>query len=237
MSEMLSEKLVLLDVDDTCLDMRLASLTYYKACDDMGIASVDQLESAQNLAQKMGDSFFPYKHVSELPDVSHEDLDAIAAQFRKLAMDHGDNFLFPDVPPFLSKLSELEIPTILLTYGDYRWQKLKLDVSGLNILPHIVTNDKAKGKLIASWYDKESKVYKPRDVANRTFLPARLAVESVILFDDKPMSFYGLRPESSSGYFVRRSSQPRPSQTGTLPEGISMYTIQDFSGINLRNLQ
>jgi len=64
---------------------------------------------------------------------------------------------------------------------------------------YLVTNEKNKGKIIASWR-KRNGLYAP---TSRT---DTLGVETVLLGDDKAASFAGI-PDDCGGYLLRRPNE------------------------------
>ena len=75
----------------------------------------------------------------------------------------------------------------IVTYGSDAWQLTKLEAAGLGDIPHIVTHDVAKARLIASWQSPEGFLI-PTLLAGGKPLLAR----QLVFIDDKPISFIGL---------------------------------------------
>lgn len=81
----------------------------------------------------------------------------------------------------------------ILTYGSVKGQTMKIIAAGLHAAPFMITQQKHKGQLIASW--KQDNGY---------HLPAELGdfvAEKVVFVDDRIFSFEGL-PDDVEGYWI-----------------------------------
>ena len=81
----------------------------------------------------------------------------------------------------------------ILTYGSVKGQTMKITAASLQQLPFLITQEKHKGELIASWKQPEG-YHLPEELGGET-------VEQIVLVDDRIFSFEGL-PEASIGYWI-----------------------------------
>lgn len=102
----------------------------------------------------------------------------------------------------------------ILTYGNPLWQHLKLSASGFNRVQRIVTTNKHKGVLIASWQRDDKKFVLPGEFGGGE-------VERIVLIDDKAASFEGFPSEPSHGYQVLDYASALPAQLGDVPGNVT----------------
>lgn len=111
-----------------------------------------------------------------------QETDSIVVE-RFLAKTSNANYLLPGAKELLRFLDDFLIAHGILTYGDSVWQELKLRAARLDQVPYLITDDKAKGRLISSW--NQEGVYR---------LPAELGAgeyQHLMLVDDRIHSFEG----------------------------------------------
>jgi hypothetical protein len=84
----------------------------------------------------------------------------------------------------------------ILTYGSPEGQAVKISASGLS-MPHLITSEGRKGRLLASWY-KEGSYELPDEYGGRA--------DQLVFVDDKIISFAELPAESIRGYWLRTSA-------------------------------
>lgn len=222
----MSETLAVVDFDRTLFNTAVASEAYAEAVSYEGHMSQGELTEVQDYAQHTGVSFDPFDYVRGL-GADQAQLDRITERFYQLVQGrYESDILYDDAMPFMRGLASLAVPTVIMTYGNPEWQQIKLRSVGFDVWPHILTTEKHKGEVIASWLDPETGIYHPREVQNRTLPPyaGHQALRHVVLFDDKAASFRGIPPEAG-GYHLQRAGVPvLPSQQGDIPPQVAVVT-------------
>jgi hypothetical protein len=231
----MSDVLAVIDFDRSTGRTDNLAHAYATAVSYTGHLTETQLIEVQRHAEETGESFDPYSYVRELEGVDQAQLDLITDTFYDLAAgEYRDKILYPGTIALLTQLADLEIPAIIKTYGkDREWQKMKLHATGLDVWPHIITNRKDKGNVIASWRDSVTGMYKPTDIQNPTFWGANQVIRRVLMLDDKSVSFAGLpQDDGSVGFKIRWPDEGElVSQKGDLPPNV--HVIHSLSEIDL----
>lgn len=121
----------------------------------------------------------------------------VISDFLAAAQDHS--YLYDGAKELVEFLHERGVPWGILTFGGQEWQKLKLQVTGLDRFPHLITDQRMKAKLLKEWLRSER-------------MPVRLGsgyVTDIVLVDDKLVSFQEL-PQNAYGILVG----PTPADGG-----------------------
>lgn len=195
-----------LDFDRTLGDVDAALTRFYNAASVLGI-DIEAIKEARKLKENDGGSFNPLEHI---PTVLIPQLE------EQFVAGDGPSILYSDVKPFLANLQDQGIPHHVVTYGDSKWQELKLRASGYRGEATVI-KDKDKGAHISATYSEG--VYK-----------VGFKAKSTILIDDKADAFKSL-PQDCKGYFIQRSGTKLKSQEGELPPHVT--TIRSLSEIVL----
>lgn len=127
------------------------------------------------------------------------------------------NMLLPGAARLLDFFDARDDRYGILTYGNPLWQHLKLSASGFNRVPRIVTTNKHKGVLIASWLHGAGEFVLPGEFGGGE-------VERIVLIDDKAASFEGFPGEPSHGYQVLDYASALPAQLGYVPATVTHVT-------------
>lgn len=124
----------------------------------------------------------------------------------------------PGARDVLKLLSAHKVPYGIMTYGDELWQRAKLQAAGMSGVPALVTAQKEKGKIIASWQQPNGIFRLPAELS----ASASCNVDFITLVDDKAISFHGL-PSGTDGLYVlplEGDAQLR-SQRGSVPSNVT----------------
>lgn len=171
----------------------------------------DVLEAEKREVEASRGSFDVLGHISG--QVAPDTLEQIKEEF--VARSGQTDLLYDGATELFETLERQGAPYLIVTYGGRDWQALKLKAAGLDTRSHLITDQKDKGHLIAGWKHNDSGLYVPP-----TDDGEQLAAKSVMLIDDKPVSFEGL-PEDCSGILVRHNGELlRASQNGEIPGNV-----------------
>lgn len=205
-----------LDLDRCLLDLNETMLRYNELVTQQYSSLGARLDRASRTAVASSDSFDTYKYLAaELGDRAVEDLNAMFVKSVE-----NSSLLNAGAKELIEYLTSSEHEYGILTYGSLRWQEFKLRASGLSRIPHLITDQKEKGRLIASW----------RQPSGEFIVPDQLLAQfgqsgifsSVILVDDKPDSFTGL-PAGARGYLYRNPRyKTLPSQQGGISGAVTI---------------
>lgn len=117
---------------------------------------------------------------------------------------------------------------MFLTYGTTPLQMLKLMCIGFNKHPYIITDERAKGQLIADSRNDEGRY------VFTTMNGLQITATYVELYDDKAPSFKGLptEKEGARGFWILSDEyEALPSQQGEVPANVERHTT--FPKLNL----
>jgi FMN phosphatase YigB (HAD superfamily) len=82
----------------------------------------------------------------------------------------------------------------ILTYGSPEGQSVKIVAAGLDSIPHLITSESKKGRLLSSWYKSGSYELPPEYGGE---------AEELVLVDDKVISFTDFPEANARGYWIR----------------------------------
>lgn len=173
----------------------------------------EQIEAADADVKARGDSFDTASYVRDhLADQGEpEKWEHLTKQF--IHESRSLNMLMPGASELLSYLDQNNCRHGILTYGNPLWQHLKLSAAGFNHIRRIVMTSKEKGQLVASWQQSDGTFVLPHEFGGGT-------VSSIVMIDDKAVSFDGFPGRPSKGYWVLDPDHELPSQQGTVPANI-----------------
>ncbi len=137
----------------------------------------------------------------------------IESEFVDMAL--GEDLLEPGAHELLHALDSRELPYGIVTYGGDAWQRAKIAAAGLLYVPHLVTDQKEKGVLIASW-QREDGYQLPQELAGDDAFARRL-----VFVDDKPFSFWGL-PANVRGICVTPIEDAMEVDMSLLPDNVEV---------------
>lgn len=181
-----------------------------------------QIEKADADVKARGDSFDTASYVRDHL-AAKGDLDKwehLTKQF--IHESHALNMLLPGASELFAYLDERKLGHGILTYGNPLWQHLKLSAAGFNHVPRIVMTTKEKGRLISSWQQTDGSFVVPPEFGGGQYA-------SVVMIDDKAVSFDGFPELPSRGYWVLAPGHELPSQQGDVPANVRR--VGDLMGV------
>ncbi|MEI7918103.1 MAG: hypothetical protein WCH58_01850 [Candidatus Saccharibacteria bacterium] len=183
---------------DRCLGDIESSFDLLKeVVQELSVGSGDSLQTAREGIEATGGSFSALKHLAELnPGM---DLNVVDELFLERAKLQKGNTLEPGAIELIEFLIATNRDFCIMSFGDKKWQMLKINASGLGNVANIIVPSRHKSAYIAKWLNDKQQFVIPADFFHDN-LP-RLAAE-VVLIDDKIMAFDGL-PAGARGYLVQ----------------------------------
>lgn len=173
----------------------------------------EQVVAAHDQMVRKGDSFDTASYVRDhLFDTGEGDRwEELEKRFIHEA--RSLNMLLPGADDLLKTLHEHGERYGILTYGNPLWQHLKITATGFNHIHRIITVNKQKGKLVASWQQADGSFKLPGEYGGGS-------VDRIVMIDDKALSFEGFPQLPSQGYYVVDLENTLPSQQGAIPGNV-----------------
>lgn len=210
------DKFYIVDFDRTLVDSDKLLEVFVEITEQhIGIPK-EQIEAADRDIKNRGDSFDTAGYVRDrlIEDGRREEWEVLEKQF--IHESRALNYLLAGAAELLEWLDSNEKSYGILTYGNPLWQRLKLTAAGFNHVPHIVMQQKEKGKLVSSWLTgDEFKI--PHELGGGQ-------AEAIVMIDDKAVSFKDFPGFPSQGYWVLNPSHELPSQQGSVPANVTRYS-------------
>lgn len=177
----------------------------------------EQMEKANEDIKARGDSFDTAGYVRE--HLYEQDRGDEWNSLKKLYIQECQalNMLLPGAAELIEWLESNDKQYGILTYGNPMWQGLKITAAGFEQTSHIVMVHKEKGRLISSWRDESGIFNLPEAFGGGV-------VDSIVMIDDKAVSFSEYPEEPSRGYWVLDPANELPSQQGNVQENIERCT-------------
>lgn len=197
------EVFYVLDLDRSLVDTdALVVLLQRIIMSELGIDAEEIIDARREYEAQRGVVFDIAEYVMGVMDQRGEDGPAVWQRIKHLFIRAARkrDVLEPGGFELLQWLESRKQKFGILTYGGDTWQLTKMDAAGLISVPHIVTHNEQKGKLIASWQLKDNSFLVPALIAGGR--PAR--ARKLVFIDDKPVSFIGIPPEVESYCAIAR---------------------------------
>lgn len=208
-------RLFVLDLDRTVLDTERVQEALKESLVSQGVVDLVHFDEMQQKDEQAGGSFDTIRYL-----VDHN-IDYVAPIRHFVETYRHENFLEPDADKVLGYLRSYALPYMFLTYGGRRWQRAKLQLSGLAAEPYVITSERHKGHFLADAQQEDGRL-QLEEVQNVS--GGIVEAYRVTLVDDKAMSFTGLERlgEWADGLHVLPSDDRElmPSQRGTLPQRV-----------------
>jgi hypothetical protein len=207
-------ELYLIDLDCTLLDTNRAVDVLISVSEEAGVDK-DLLLQSQAASEASGRSFDIIAYLGK-QGITGRALGSLFDDF--VERGRNEDLLYPDVEPFLEALDMAEQESLILAYGDPRWQLNKFAATRLANRAHLITPRKDKGNLIADWQTVDGGYV----LATTTGVLA--AANTVTLVDDRADSFTGL-PGNCRGFLKRQpDSETTSSLVGEIPENVTIIS-------------
>jgi len=181
-------------------------------CETIETVDITALESARFEIESVGGSFDMLAYVRQ-HTTNEEAYQVLIHAFLIEASQVRDSLFMPGVYELVRYLERQLLPYGIVSFGHQDWQTLKITAMGLGDVPRLIVDQSHKGEIIGTWQASEGFVI-PTALGGGNALMS----ESIVLVDDKAISFAGL-PESARGYWVR-STDLLQSQRGTIPNSV-----------------
>lgn len=220
MTELTSKDSVfyILDFDRTLADSDKLLEVFIEVAEEHSAISREQIEKADRDVKLRGDSFdtasYVRDHLVIADDGQSDEWDRMLKQF--IHECRSLNMLLPGASDLLERLATRGDRYGILTYGNPLWQGIKLTAAGFNHVDHIVTDRKEKSLFIKKWQQADGSFTIPHEFGGGT-------AASVVMIDDKAVSFDGFPGVPSKGYWVVDKGNMLPSQQGEVPENVDWY--------------
>ncbi|MBP9738283.1 hypothetical protein KBD20_01200 [Candidatus Saccharibacteria bacterium] len=199
-----------LDLDRTLSSVEIVMEAIQNVCTEMKL-DYTKIAEQKDLTELHGHSFSLLTTVGSLwPEV----LDEFCTKFKQ--NDHLE-CIYPDARSFLAEAKKLDIPCVIITYGDPLWQSIKMELGGVIQIPHIVCDIPEKSVLLAQYRRGSQFELHTSSGIVRT--------ETITMVDDKPVAFEAIPPGVSGILITRSDSIP------TVPSAIrNINTFDEIIG-------
>lgn len=208
----MTERFFALDFDRTLCDTDkvVQSLESFLEAEYPGLAA--RIHAERQRVEESGGS---YDVVSTLEQDETVSVDAVLEHFVESERAHGRDFLLPGAQELLEAISLNRDGKGIVTYGGEKWQRTKLQLTGLGEESALIIDRKGKGERIASWRDRDGIYHLPKELGGR-------AVDEVIIVDDKPIELKGLpHDQTARGYLIHNADRSLPSQWGEIDDDVT----------------
>lgn len=195
---------------------------------------VTAMESARVQLESAGGSFDMLHYIQNAVQDREMYQGVLAAYLAEAAAMGEESLLQPGTHELFDYLDSRKLLYGIVSYGHVTWQGLKIKAAGLDAVPRLIVSHSRKGEIIATWRTDEGLFQVPSELSRGT----PLVSQSVILVDDKAVSFSGL-PDGARGYWVR-SGELLVSQQGDVPSSVtpveSLYGVVNEETVRLSAL-
>lgn len=168
---------------------------------DLGIVDRQIFKSMREEIELRGQTFSALERIkSHFPSVVLDDVEKLYQERAKL---EPYNLLEPGAIELINYLNSTNRMFCIMSFGDNRWQTIKILSSGIGKVPMVIVPKSQKSKYIRKWRNHITKKF----VVPKGFFADNLSKEAreVVLIDDKASAFNNL-PKGARGYCVTGSS-------------------------------
>ena len=171
------------------------------------------LRNVREEVEAVGDSFDTATYVRAQLHMAHQEDKWRELEEGFVAACAEVDMLLPGARELMAWFEENKLPFGTVTYGEATWQKLKLRAAGLGKMPKLITTNKHKGSVFQEWKQQDGTFVLPRELGSTV-------AKSLVLIDDKAVSFDNFPAEPSHGYWVLPKTHVLPSQKGSVPANV-----------------
>jgi len=211
-----SSEFYIVDFDRTLADSNVMTEIFTQVAEEFSQIPKEQIERRDAELKQRGDTFFLASYVREQLNREGRVSEWPELEKRFIHESRALNYLLPGATELLERLEARGYRYGILTYGDPLWQRLKLTAAGFNHVKHIITEQKEKSALIRKWQLPDESFEIPQEFSGGV-------ANSIVLIDDKAVSFSGFPGQPSRGYWVVDKDNMLPSQSGEVPENVAWY--------------
>ncbi len=183
---------------------------------DLGIVNRQIFESMRIDAESNGLTFSALEQITNhYPSVNMNDIEKL---YLKRAILEPDNLLEPGAKDFINFLRNTNRNFCIMSFGDKRWQTIKIQSSGIGNIPTAIVRSTNKSEYIRKWLNLNNGKF---NIPKKFFAESVAKVSNeVVLIDDKISAFKNL-PKEARGYYVSgSSSKNKVKQSESLPKGV-----------------
>ncbi len=168
---------------------------------DLSIVDEQTFSEIRIEVESRGNTFSAIEYIKN--NYKSVDLDLIEKMYLKRALVNSSKLLESGAKIFLDTLSSRECYFCIMSFGDKKWQLMKIRGAGIKNTPAVIVSKSEKGEYINEWFDPSSGIFRiPKDF----FLDKRSRqAKEIVLVDDKLSAFINLLPKVR-GYLVTGAS-------------------------------
>ena len=209
-------KFYVVDFDRTLVDSDKLLEVFMEVADRYYKIPREQIEKADADVKARGDSFDTVTFVRDHLKAEDRSEEWEGLKKHYIHECRSFNMLLPGALELLGWLDKERERYGILTYGNPRWQRIKLSAAGFNHVPHIVMETKEKGRLIKSWQQQDGTFKIPNELNGGV-------AGTIEMIDDKAVSFHDFPDLPSKGYWVCDINNELPSQSGEIPSNVTRH--------------
>jgi hypothetical protein len=190
---------------------------------DLDIVDRQIFKSMREEVESNGLTFSALEQITKHnPSVNLDDIEKL---YLKRASLEPDDLLEPGAMDFINFLRKTSRNFCIMSFGDMRWQTIKIQSSGIGNVYMTIVQNTEKSHYIRKWLNRKSEKFQiPKDYFDDNV--AKTSNE-VVLVDDKISAFKKL-PKGARGYYVSGSSSKYKSkQIDKLPASVQQVSRID----------
>ena len=152
---------------------------------DLGVIDRQIFKLMRDEVESNGLTFSALEQITKrFPSVNVDDIEKLYLERTNL---EPDNLLEPGAMEFINYLRNTNQDFCIMSFGDKRWQTIKIQSSGIGVVPMIIVENIKKSDYIRKWQDpKSGKFLIPKQFFADN--KSRMSNE-VVLIDDKISAF------------------------------------------------
>lgn len=160
-----------------------------------------KIQAAYDISLEKGVSFSALNYIKDQNSIV--DLSQIEKKYLERAAASPNGLLEVGAFDFLNYLQSTDLPFCIMSFGNKRWQMLKINASGIGDKPVVIVKKSQKSHYINKWLDEKSGYF----LVPKECTPDGISIKAreVVLVDDKATAFRDL-PLIARGYLVSGSA-------------------------------
>ncbi|HUC96675.1 MAG TPA: hypothetical protein VMR16_03370, partial [Candidatus Saccharimonadales bacterium] len=180
------------------------------------------MQLARDNAEANGISFSVFDYIKQHhPNI---DINIIESIYRERARAISDSLVEVGASELIKFLRSTGREFCIMSYGDKRWQTLKIMGAGFDDVPKLIVPSQQKSLYIKQWRNIKSGGF---IVPKACFLDNKpREAREIILVDDKASAFEGM-PIGARGYLVQKQSSMKLPQQSELPPNVQSVSRID----------
>ncbi len=211
------QEFFIVDFDRTLADSDKLLEVFMEIADKYFHIPREQIAQVDAEIKQRGDTLFLASYIRDRLNAEDRIEEWAELEKKFIHESRALNYLLPGAAELLEWLAAGGKRYGILTYGDPLWQRLKLTAAGFNHVRHIIMEQKEKGKFIKSWQRPDG-TFRIPDALGRG------DADSIILIDDKAVSFADFPEGRSRGFWVLNPEHELLSQQGIVPGNVARHS-------------